>query len=157
MLRNVAPISFSSLNAGTTTEIFTRWNCASFNVFVERFSFCFLAGQFLPSPVVSEQFTLPINAATRLCAVYGWPIKHSASPAMHNAAMTALGLNWRYLAFEVHPDDLRAAIHGARAMRFAGVNLTVPHKLLAVELMDALDDSAREWGAVNTVRFEGQD
>ena len=106
---------------------------------------------------VSEQFTLPINATTRLCAVYGHPIRHSASPAMHNAAMTALGLNWRYLAFEVHPDDLRSALEGARAMRFAGVNLTVPHKLLAVGLMDALDESAKEWGAVNTVRFEGRD
>lgn len=76
---------------------------------------------------------------------------------MHNAALTTLGLNWRYLAFEVHPDDLRAAINGARAMRFAGLNLTVPHKLLALEMMDAVDDSARQWGAVNTVRFEGKD
>ena len=106
---------------------------------------------------MAEPFTIPINAATRLCAVYGFPIRHSASPAMHNAAMTALGLNWRYLAFEVHPDHLRAAIEGARAMRFAGINLTVPHKLLALERMDVLDESARQWGAVNTVRFEGQD
>jgi shikimate dehydrogenase len=121
------------------------------------FSFCIFISEFLPLFVVSEQFTIPINAATRLCAVYGWPIKHSASPAMHNAAFAALGLNWRYLAFEVHPDDLRAGINGARAMRFAGVNLTVPHKLLALELMDAVDESAREYGAVNTVRFESKD
>jgi shikimate dehydrogenase len=73
---------------------------------------------------------------------------------MHNAAFAALGLNWRYLAFEVHPDDLRAAIEGARAMGFAGLNLTVPHKLLALELVDALDASAKKWGAVNTIRFE---
>ena len=106
---------------------------------------------------MSEQFVIPINASTRLCGVYGYPIKHSASPAMHNAALTALGLNWRYLAFEVHPDDLPSAINGARAMRFVGLNLTVPHKLLAVELMDVLDESAKQWGAVNTVRFEGKD
>ena len=73
---------------------------------------------------------------------------------MHNPAMAALGLNWRYLAFEVHPDNLRSAIAGAKAMQFIGLNLTVPHKLLAVELVDALDESARTWGAVNTIRFE---
>jgi shikimate dehydrogenase len=98
-----------------------------------------------------------INAATRCCAVYGFPIRHSASPAMHNAAFAALGLNWRYLAFEVRPDDLRAAIAGARAMQFSGLNLTVPHKLLAMQIVDELDESAKTWGAVNTVRFEARD
>jgi len=76
---------------------------------------------------------------------------------MHNAAFAALGLNWRYLAFEVRPDDLRAAIAGAKAMQFAGLNLTVPHKLLALGMVDALDESAKTWGAVNTIRFEGRD
>jgi shikimate dehydrogenase len=98
-----------------------------------------------------------INAATRCCAVYGFPIRHSASPAMHNAAFAALGLNWRYLAFEVHPDNLRAAIAGARAMQFSGLNLTVPHKVLAMQIVDELDESAKTWGAVNTVRFEARD
>ena len=72
---------------------------------------------------------------------------------MHNAAYAALGLNWRYLAFEVDPKNLRAAIEGAKAMGFAGLNLTVPHKLLAVEMVDELDESAKTWGAVNTIRF----
>ncbi len=72
---------------------------------------------------------------------------------MHNAAFAALGLNWRYLAFEVDPKNLRAAIEGAKAMGFAGLNLTVPHKLLAVEMVDVLDESAKRWGAVNTIRF----
>ena len=98
-----------------------------------------------------------INAATRLCAVYGFPIRHSASPAMHNAAFARLGLNWRYLAFEVHPDNLRAAIAGAKAMQFSGLNLTVPHKLLAMQIVDELDESSKTWGAVNTVRFEARD
>ena len=75
---------------------------------------------------------------------------------MHNAAFAALGLNWRYLAFEVDPKNLRAAIEGAKAMNFVGLNLTVPHKLLAFEIVDALDDSARTFGAVNTIRFEGR-
>ncbi len=102
----------------------------------------------MPQPVQPA-----INAATRLCAVYGSPIAHSASPAMHNAAFTKLGLNWRYLAFEVDPKNLRAAIEGAKAMNFAGINLTVPHKLIAVEMVDELDDSAKKWGAVNTIKF----
>ncbi len=76
---------------------------------------------------------------------------------MHNAAFAALGLNWRYLAFEVEPDNLRAALAGAKAMRFAGLNLTVPHKVFAMEMLDALDESAKTWGAVNTVRFEARD
>lgn len=73
---------------------------------------------------------------------------------MHNAAFTKLGLDWRYLAFEVDPANLRAAIEGARAMNFAGLNLTVPHKLLAVDMMDELDDSAKMFGAVNAIHFK---
>jgi shikimate dehydrogenase len=76
---------------------------------------------------------------------------------MQNAGIAALGLNWRYLAFEVHPDNLRAAIDGAKSMRFIGLNLTVPHKLLALEMVDEVDEAARIWGAVNTIRFEGLD
>lgn len=76
---------------------------------------------------------------------------------MQNAGLAALGLNWRYLAFEVHPDDLGAAIQGAKAMNFIGLNLTVPHKLLALGMVDVLDTSAKGWGAVNTVVFEGRD
>jgi shikimate dehydrogenase len=106
---------------------------------------------------VSELFTRPIDAATRFCAVYGHPILHSASPAMQNAGIAALGLNWRYLAFDVHPDNLREAIAGAKAMRFIGLNLTVPHKILAVPMVDLLDESAKAWGAVNAIRFETKD
>jgi shikimate dehydrogenase len=98
-----------------------------------------------------------INASTRFCGVFGHPIRHSASPAMQNAGIAALKLNWRYLAFDVHPDNLRAAIEGAKAMRFIGLNLTVPHKLLALEMVDAADARARLWGAVNTIVFETRD
>ena len=96
---------------------------------------------------MSEPFAQPINASTRYCAVYGHPIKHSASPAMQNAGIARLGLNWRYLAFEVHLDNLRAAIAGAKVMNFIGLNLTVPHKVLAMDMVDALDESAKTWGA----------
>jgi shikimate dehydrogenase len=98
-----------------------------------------------------------INASTRVCAVLGHPIRHSASPAMQNAGFAKLGLDWRYLAFDVKPEELRAALLGAKTMHFVGLNLTVPHKLLALDLVDLLDDSAKNWGAVNTIRFEGRD
>lgn len=76
---------------------------------------------------------------------------------MQNAGIANLGLNWRYAAFDVRPENLREAIAGAKQMKFVGVNLTVPHKILAVEMVDALDESAKTWGAVNTIRFEGRD
>lgn len=105
---------------------------------------------------MSDAAASALNAATRLCAVLGRPIRHSASPAMHNAAFAALGLNWRYAAFDVEPAALPEAIRGAQALGLCGLNLTVPHKILAVELVDALDASAQTWGAVNTIRFEGR-
>lgn len=104
-----------------------------------------------------ELFATEISASTRYCAVFGHPIRHSASPAMQNAALAALQLDWRYLAFDVAPEQLATALAGARQMRFLGLNLTVPHKLLALPLVDVVDPSAREWGAVNTIRFEAQD
>jgi shikimate dehydrogenase len=106
---------------------------------------------------VSNDASEPVNASTRYCAVFGHPVAHSASPAMQNAGLAALGLNWRYLAFDVHPDHLRPAIEGARRMGFIGLNLTVPHKLLALEMVDIVDDQARAWGAVNTIVFETRD
>jgi shikimate dehydrogenase len=98
-----------------------------------------------------------IDASTRYCAVLGFPVRHSASPAMQNAGILELGLNWRYLALEVRSEELRVALAGARAMQFIGLNLTVPHKTLAMDMMDALDESAKTWRAVNTVRIEGRD
>ncbi len=75
---------------------------------------------------------------------------------MQNAGIATLGLNWRYLACEVDPAQLQDAIKGAQTMGFIGLNLTVPHKILALDLVDVVDPAARNWGAVNTVRFEGQ-
>jgi shikimate dehydrogenase len=124
-------------------------------VIPRRFRFIHAAG-FSITPRVPEPFAEPINASTRYCAVYGCPVRHSASPAMQNAGIGALGLNWRYLAFEVDPADLGEAIKGAAAMGFIGLNLTVPHKLLALEMVDQVDPAAREWGAVNTIVFEGR-
>lgn len=76
---------------------------------------------------------------------------------MHNPTIAAMGLNWNYLAFDVHPDDLEPVLRGSQRMGFIGLNLTVPHKILAHDIVDHLDESGRKWGAVNTIRFECQD
>jgi len=91
-----------------------------------------------------------ISAATRLCAVIGNPVGHSLSPALHNAAFNALGLDFVYVAFRV--EDLKSAIGGMRALEnFRGMSVTIPHK---IEIIDYLDDVAevdRFIGSVNTV------
>jgi shikimate dehydrogenase len=92
-----------------------------------------------------------IDAQTTLVGVIGWPIAHSLSPAMHNAAFDALGLNWRYLAFPVRPGEVASAIEGLRALGFRGTNVTVPHKETVMRLMDEVPPRVRAFGAVNTV------
>jgi shikimate dehydrogenase len=88
---------------------------------------------------------------TVLVGVMGWPIAHSISPEMQNAALRALGLDWLYLRLAVRPDDVPEAAHGLRALGFAGVNVTIPHKVAMLPLMDQLTPEAVAVGAVNTV------
>ena len=95
-----------------------------------------------------------IDGSTKLVGVFGWPITHTASPAMHNAAFQSLRMNWVYLAFPVDPANLRSALLGARDMGFVGVNLTVPHKIPALDMMDEVDAEARRLGAVNVLACE---
>jgi len=95
---------------------------------------------------------LPITGSTKLVGVIGWPIAHSVSPAMHNAALAHLGLDWRYVAFPVAPESLPAAISGLAALGIRGINVAVPHKQAILVLMDVLTSAAQAIGAVNTVR-----
>jgi len=97
---------------------------------------------------------MQIDGSTTLVGVFGHPIAHTASPPMHNAAFAALEMNWAYLAFNVDPANLRSALLGARDMGLRGVNLTVPHKILALDIVDEVDADARKLGAVNTVVIE---
>ncbi len=92
-----------------------------------------------------------ITAATRLAAIFGDPVEHSLSPAMHNAAYAALGMNRAYVAFRVPAQALRAGLDAMNALGIAGVNLTVPLKERAAELLKTLSLEARELGAVNCV------
>lgn len=92
-----------------------------------------------------------ITGKTRLLGVIGYPIEHTLSPAMHNAAIAALGLDWAYLPFPIAPGNLPAALAGFEAIGLAGFNVTIPHKQAVMPLLAAIEPAARQVGAVNTV------
>jgi shikimate dehydrogenase len=92
-----------------------------------------------------------ITGATRLAGVMGWPVEHSLSPQMHNAAFAALELDWAYVPFPVRPERLADAVRGLVALGFAGCNATVPHKPDLVPLMDELTPIAAAISSVNTI------
>lgn len=93
-----------------------------------------------------------LNGETRLYGVLGHPVAQSLSPAMHNAAFRATGLNAAYLPFPVAPHLLNEAVKGLVAVGVGGFNLTVPHKTAILPLLDEILPEARAVGAVNTVR-----
>ena len=95
-----------------------------------------------------------ISGRTGLLALIGHPVGHSLSPAMHNAAFVADGLDFVYVCLDVGPDELLAAVRGLQALKLRGFNITMPHKRAMVPLVDELDESARISGAVNTVVIE---
>mgnify|MGYP005863854545 CR=1 FL=1 len=97
-----------------------------------------------------------IDGETQLVGLIGWPVGHSLSPAMHNAAFATLGLNWRYVPLPVHPERLADAVPGLAALGFRGANVTAPHKVAVMPLLDTLDESARLVGAVNTIQIDGE-
>jgi shikimate dehydrogenase len=92
-----------------------------------------------------------LSGKTRLLGVIGHPIGHSLSPRMHNAAFAHDGADYVYVAMDVAPRSLTAAVEGLRALGFIGFNVTMPHKEAILPLMDELDETARLAGAVNTV------
>ena len=96
---------------------------------------------------------MTIGPATRVACVLGDPISHSRSPAMHNAASAALGLDRLYVALRVGADDLAAGVRGLQALGFEGANVTVPHKEAACALCDTRSAEAELAGAVNTLCF----
>lgn len=95
----------------------------------------------------------PISAATRLLGVAGWPVHHSLSPGMQNAALCAAGLDYVYLAFPIPPESFEKAVRGLAAAGMVGLNCTVPHKHAALALCDEVSEEARLVGAVNTLSF----
>ena len=92
-----------------------------------------------------------INGDTGLVGLLGNPVRHSLSPAMHNAALQALQLNWSYLALPCASKNLKEVLQGLRAVNCRGLNVTIPHKQDVAELCQELSPLAKRLGAVNTL------
>jgi shikimate dehydrogenase len=95
--------------------------------------------------------TLKINGKTKITGIIGWPIEHTLSPAMHNAAYESLSLDYCYVPFLVSPDALEDAIKAIKALNILGINVTVPHKEKVMTYIDETDREAAFIGAVNTL------
>ncbi|MFC1737406.1 shikimate dehydrogenase [Candidatus Hydrogenedentota bacterium] len=92
-----------------------------------------------------------ITGKTKVVGVAGWPIKHTLSPQMHNAAFQALGLDFVYVPFGIPPESLGGAVGALGDLGIVGMNFTIPHKLAVMELVDELSPEAEAIGAVNTI------
>jgi shikimate dehydrogenase len=97
----------------------------------------------------------PVGGATHVVGVIGWPVAHSLSPAIHNAAFATLGLDWVYVPLPVAPGNMRAAADGLVGLGFRGANVTMPHKTESADLADDLSEEARRLRAVNTFVVTG--
>ena len=87
-------------------------------------------------------------------AVIGHPVAHSLSPTIHRANFKAIGFDGSYEKFDVAPEDVAAFVRGKQREGYAGLNVTVPHKLAVIPLLDHVDDSVSRYGACNTLKFE---
>ncbi len=97
------------------------------------------------------------QAPFKLAGIMGWPVGHSRSPSIHNHWIKKHELNGAYVYLPVNPanpDDLKAALKGLSVMGFAGCNLTLPHKVMALPMVDRLDATAKRMGAINTIVVE---
>jgi shikimate dehydrogenase len=97
---------------------------------------------------------MTISGKTQLVGLIGWPVSHSFSPAMHNAAFAAAGLDWLYVAMPVRVEEMVTAVPALPTLGFRGVNATVPHKQAIMPLLDEIEEGAQAIGAVNTIVVE---
>lgn len=98
---------------------------------------------------------MTIDAQTTVTGILGWPVTHSLSPAMHNAAFAAAGLNWAYLAFPVRSGDVGRAVAGLGAAGCAGLNVTIPHKQEVLAACSTASPAVDAIGAANTLIPDG--
>lgn len=98
---------------------------------------------------------MKLLSSPHLVGIIGYPLGHTLSPPMHNAAFQYLGLDYIYVPFTVQPEHLPAAIEGIKAFNIAGCNVTIPYKEQVIPLLDHLHDSAKMVGAVNTIVNQG--
>ncbi|MFN0153702.1 MAG: shikimate dehydrogenase family protein [Gaiella sp.] len=92
-----------------------------------------------------------ITARTTLVGILGWPVEHSLSPRMQNAAFAALGLDWAYVPLPVPPEQVGDAVRGLQALGFAGANVTIPHKTAVIPYCDEIEAEAADADSVNTL------
>ena len=95
-----------------------------------------------------------VDGFTEVVGLFGYPVKHTLSPPMHNAAYRAMGLNLIYLAFEVKPERLLEALKAAILFHWKGLNLTIPFKEKVLPFLDEITPEARAIGAVNTIKIQ---
>ena len=98
---------------------------------------------------------LEVTGSTRLVGILGYPVAHSLSPRIQNAAFAACGLDWAYLPLPCQPERLGEAVHGIAALGFAGANVTIPHKTAVLDFCDEVDDVARKGASANTLVISG--
>ena len=96
-----------------------------------------------------------ISGKTKVMGLFGYPVEHSLSPGMHNAAFAYLNMDCCYVTFPVSPDLLAHAVQSIRALRLEGVNITVPHKEKVIPFLDEVSDEVSFIGAVNTIANNG--
>ncbi len=94
---------------------------------------------------------MDVSGTTKITGIFGYPIDHTLSPLMHNAAFREMGLNNCYMPFQVSPEDLPDAVKSIRCLNLLGVNITIPHKEKVVSLLDEVNEEAQFIGAVNTI------
>ncbi len=91
---------------------------------------------------------------TKTFCLIGHPVEHSMSPTMWNPALLELGLDYVYVAFDVHPDNLKKAVDAFRALDIKGINVTIPHKENIIKYLDDIEPIAEKMGAINTIKNE---
>lgn len=97
-----------------------------------------------------------VAGTTSVTGLFGYPVQHSLSPGMHNAAFRKLGLDYVYVPFNVHPDNLETAVRAIRSLGLVGVNLTIPHKEGVIPFLDWISEDALRIRSVNTIHnFDG--
>lgn len=94
---------------------------------------------------------MKILGTTKVTGLFGYPVEHSLSPLMHNAAFEYLGLDYCYVTFSVSPEKLSDAVRGIRAFNLRGVNVTIPHKENVIPFLDKVSEEASFIGATNTI------
>lgn len=93
---------------------------------------------------------------TKTVGLIGWPVEHSRSPAMHNTAFAALGLDWQYVLLPTSTEQIGAVIGRIRSGELSGANVTIPHKQTVMSYLDEIDPAAQAVGAVNTIVRRGE-